>query len=169
MKVSKKYLIWEIITVILAVAINAYIIMHSCLNASQSTEASKGIVDAFKDFVNLFSPNAINETNYSDFSNFIRKAVGHFGLFMVSGFLTTIATFMVIFPYKQDKYSLMIIISLAFGLAVAITTEIIQLNVPGRSGEIRDVFIDFAGYLVGFLLVFLIVYLMIRKVRTRKA
>ena len=33
MKVSKTYLVWTIIFIVLAIAINAYIIMHSCLDA----------------------------------------------------------------------------------------------------------------------------------------
>ena len=77
-----------IIVVILALAINAYIIMHSCLNASESTKASAGVIEVAENVVNTFKPNAINSENHDAFASFIRKAFGHFGLFVVSGLLT---------------------------------------------------------------------------------
>ena len=53
MKVSKKYLILTIIICVLAVAINAYIIMHSCLNAAQSTQASNEVVEVAEEAVSF--------------------------------------------------------------------------------------------------------------------
>ena len=163
MKVSKGYLIWTIIICVLAVAINAYIIMHSCLDAAQSTEASSGVVEVSENVVNTVSPGTITPENHESFATFIRKAFGHFGLFVVSGLLSSLAIYLVFNPLNWSKYWLLIVISLVFGLAMGITTELIQLNVPGRSGEFRDVLIDFSGYLFGFLIIFLILFLIIRK------
>ena len=87
-KGSKLYWLLTIIVVILALAINAYIIMHSCLNASESTKASAGVIEVAENVVNTFKPNAINSENHDAFASFIRKAFGHFGLFVVSGLLT---------------------------------------------------------------------------------
>ena len=163
MKYSKKYLIWAIIVSVLALAINAYIIMHSCLDASASSGSSKGIVDFLKGIVNTFAPNTITESNYDSFTNFIRKAVGHFGLFFVSGILTSLSVYLWCNPIKGSKYWMLISITLEFGLLMGLITETIQLNVPGRSGELLDVLIDFSGYLLGFLIVLLILFLIIRK------
>ena len=157
MKVSKTYLIWTIILIVLATAINGYIIMHSCLDASQSTEASSGVVEIIKNIINTIFPNTINPGNYDSFSTFVRKAFGHFGLFMISGLLSSLAIYFAFNPLKWSKYYLLIIMSLGFGLLMGITTELIQLNVPGRSGEFLDVLIDFSGYLLGFLIILLIV------------
>lgn len=168
MKVSKKYLIFTIIAVVFALAINSYIIMHSCLNGTNSGKASQPIVDFSEEIVNTVSPGTVNESNYAAFATFIRKAFGHFGLFMVSGLLTSIAFFLVLNPHKWAKYYLQIIIALAFGLAIAAITEIIQLNVPGRSGEFTDVLIDYGGYLFGFSIVFLILFLIIRAQNKKK-
>ena len=85
MKVSKKYLIFTIIICVLAIAINAYIIMHSCLDAAQSTEASNGVVEAAEEAVNTVSPGTVTPENHDSFATFIRKAFGHFGLFVISG------------------------------------------------------------------------------------
>lgn len=163
MKVSKKYLIWTIIICVLAVAINAYIIMHSCLDAAKSTEASSGVVQVTEDVVNTVSPGTITPENHESFASFIRKAFGHFGLFVISGLLSSLAIYFVFNPLKWSKYWLLIVISLVFGLAMGITTELIQLNVPGRSGEFKDVLIDFSGYVFGFLIILLILFLVIRK------
>ena len=172
MKVSKKYLIFTIIAVVFALAINSYIIMHSCLNGMASGKASDGVANTIEHFVEeniTHDPNTINETNHAAFATFVRKAFGHFGLFMVSGLLTSIAFFLVLNPHKWAKYYLQIIIALAFGLTIAIVTEIIQLNVPGRSGEFTDVLIDYGGYVFGFLIIFLILFLVIKSKNKKSA
>ena len=163
MKVSKKYLIFTIIICVLAVAINAYIIMHSCLDAAQSTEASNGVVEVAEEAVNTVSPGTITPENHDSFATFIRKAFGHFGLFVISGLLSSLAIYLSLNPQKWSKYYWLIIISLGFGLFMGSLTEIIQLNVPGRSGQFTDVLIDFGGYLLGFLIILLILFLIIRN------
>ena len=137
--------------------------MHSCLDAAKSTEASSGVVQVTEDVVNTVSPGTITPENHESFASFIRKAFGHFGLFVISGLLSSLAIYFAFNPLKWSKYWLLIIIALAFGLAMGITTELIQLNVPGRSGEFKDVLIDFSGYVFGFLIILLILFLVIRK------
>ena len=137
--------------------------MHSCLDAAKSTEASSGVVQVTEDVVNTVSPGTITPENHESFASFIRKAFGHFGLFVISGLLSSLAIYFAFNPLKWSKYWLLIIIALAFGLAMGITTELIQLNVPGRSGEFKDVLIDFSGYVFGFLVILLILFLVIRK------
>ena len=163
MKASKKYLILTIIICVLALAINAYIIMHSCLDAVKSTQTSNSVVEVAEDTINTISPGTITEANHESFASFIRKAFGHFGLFVISGLLSPLAVYLVINPFKWSKHYLNVIIGLSFGLMIAAITEIIQLNVPGRSGEFTDVLIDFSGYLVGALIVGLILFLILRR------
>ena len=163
MKVSKKYLIWTIIVCVLALAINAYIIMHSCLDAAESTKASQGVVEVAEDVVNTVSPGTITPENHDTFATIIRKSFGHFGLFAVSGLLSSLAVFLALHPFKWANQFVVVIIGLSFGLLMGIITETIQLSVPGRSGEFTDVLIDFSGYLLGALIVALILFLVIRK------
>ncbi len=162
MKMGKKYLIWTIIVTVLAVAINAYIIMHSCLDAIKSTEASNGVVQVAEDVVNTVSPGTVTPENHDSFASFIRKAFGHFGLFVISGLFSSLAAFLWLNPMKWAKQYWVVLIGLSFGLTVAAITEVIQLNVPGRSGEFTDVLIDFSGYLLGALIVALILFLILR-------
>lgn len=168
MKISKKYLILTIIICVLAVAINAYIIMHSCLDAAESTKASSQVVEVTEEVVNTVSPGTITTSNRESFASFIRKAFGHFGLFVISGLLSSLAFYLLLNPLKGSKYYQTIIISLEFGLLMGLLTETIQLSVDGRSGELTDVLIDFSGYIFGFLIILLALLLIIRH-RNKKA
>ena len=163
MKLSKKYLIFTIIICVLAIAINAYIIMHSCLDAAESTKASSGVVEVSEEVVNTVAPGTVTPENHDSFATFIRKAFGHFGLFVISGLLSSLAIYFSLNPWKWSKYWMLIASSLVFGLFMGAITEIIQLNVHGRSGQFTDVLIDFGGYLLGFLVILLILFLIIRK------
>ena len=157
-----------IVSIILAVAINGYIIMHSCLDAIESTKASQGVVEVAEEVVNTVRPETITPENHDSFATFIRKAFGHFGLFAVSGVLSSLAFYLSLSPYSWCKHFMNTMFSLVFGLFMGILTEMIQLSVPGRSGEAVDVLIDFSGYLVGALLLGLILFLVIRKLRKNK-
>ena len=154
-----------IVSIILAVAINGYIIMHSCLDATESTKASSGVVEFLEGIINGVKPNTINDSNYGTFSTFVRKAFGHFGLFAVSGLLSSLAFYLSFSPYSWCKHFMNVMFSLVFGLFMGILTEMIQLSVPGRSGEAVDVLIDFSGYIIGVLIIGLILFLVIKKIR----
>lgn len=164
-KGSKLYWFITIIVIVLAVAINVFIIVHSCLDAAESTKASSQVVDAIGNIINAIRPDTINTSNYGSFSTFIRKAFGHFGLFIVSGLFSSLAFYLSLSPYSWFKHYMNAMFSLVFGLFIGILTEIIQLGVPGRSGEATDVLIDFSGYLFGTLIIGLIIFLVIRKMR----
>lgn len=166
-KGSKLYWFITIVVIILAIAINGYIIMHSCLDAAESTKASQGVVEVAEDVVNTVRPETITPENHDSFASFIRKAFGHFGLFVVSGLLTPLALYLSLSPFSWAKHYINVMFSLAVGLFMGILTESIQLSVPGRSGEIKDVLIDFSGYLLGTLIIGLILFLVIRKLRKK--
>ena len=168
MKLNKKYLFFMILSIVLAIAINGYIIMHSCLDAVESTKASSGVIETTEEVINTIRPETITAENHDSFASFIRKAFGHFGLFAVSGLLSSLAVYLTLSPFSWSKHYLNLIFSLAFGLFMGILTETIQLSVPGRSGEIRDVLIDFSGYVCGALLLGLILFFIIRKIRKSK-
>ena len=94
MKVSKKYFIWTLIFSVIALAINVFIIVHSCLDATTSTEASHGVVEITEEVINTVAPGTITADNYDSFVSFIRKAFGHFGLFLISGFFHFFSPFL---------------------------------------------------------------------------
>ena len=109
---------------------------------------------------------AINDDNYGSFHIFIRKALGHFLLFL------TTAIFGMIFFYTFlkgyfEKLWFLITVNLGSGLFLAGLSEIIQACIPSRTGSISDVGIDFLGYAIGAALtlgvIFLINYIKKKK------
>lgn len=161
-KENKRYLLATIIMTVLAVAVNGFIIMQACLNGVRSTESSGFVVNLLKTIINGISPNAINDGNIDTFSYVIRKLVGHFGLFAISGLFSTFSLYLWFRPQKCYKNYRLLYLSLGFGLLLAILTEIIQLFTPGRSGQFTDVLIDFSGFILGNGIIILILYLVYR-------
>lgn len=67
----------------------------------------------------------------------------------------------------MKKNWLHLIYALSIGVIVAIFTELLQLVIPGRFGDIVDILIDIGGYLFGVGLTYLIIFL-IRKHKNKK-
>ncbi len=157
---SKKIIKWIVLA--FAIAINVFIIINACIPGAQSSQESNWIVEPIKNIINAIKTDTINASNYDSFSSFIRKFIGHFSLFGLSGVLTTLSYKFFVYD-KTSKLSFFIIFSSITGLFLAILTEFIQLLVPGRSGEILDVLIDLSGYFIGLLIVVLIVYILKKR------
>ena len=77
----------------------------------------------------------------------IRKSIGHFGAFLVLGFLGTL-TYYIIFNKRFTGKLLACVASLFSGFAIAGITEILQLPyfTEGRYCSFDDVLLDFSGY-----------------------
>lgn len=84
----------------------------------------------------------------TDFLTKMRKAIGHFGAFLVLGIFSTFTYMLYI---KKEKWNNAIIINLIQGFILASLTEYIQTFVPDRSGLLSDVLIDFLGFLISFI------------------
>lgn len=96
-------------------------------------------------------------TDIQSFTSFIRKALGHFGVFFILG-IFSLFTYALFFKKRQWLYS--IPIHFASGYFIAVLSEFIQLYVPGRGGAYKDVMIDYSGYLIStFFIIF--IYLLI--------
>lgn len=73
----------------------------------------------------------------------VRK-LAHFSEFALAGVLGHIC-----FSQWRKEMRFCILCTLFAGLFIALCDETIQLFVPGRSGQIMDVWIDFSGYVAG--------------------
>lgn len=94
----------------------------------------------------------INDNNIRTFGQFIRKAIGHFSLFLLNGVLGAL-TFTL---FIRKKLYVPTILSLIPGVLVASMSELIQKFVDGRTASVYDVIINILGYFIGVLIVFLI-------------
>ena len=137
------------------------IFMFSAKNADDSTEQSSFVTNIL---MNIFS-NVYRNSNLSDkmqiiesMSFAIRKAA-HFSIYSVLGLLSFLSV------YYLTKFSNKTpFISLLICFIYACSDEMHQLFVPGRSGQLRDVFIDFSGALL-MTLIILAVRKIYRKIK----
>lgn len=111
---------------ILALLWLGFIFYNSLQNASTSGEMSEGLLDA------LHLPQAVEP---------LARKLAHFFFFMLLGVLVS-GTF-----YK-GKWKVIPIVLLTV-LLCACADETLQLFSRGRSSELRDVWIDFSGALIG--------------------
>ncbi len=137
------------------------IFMFSAKNADDSTEQSSFITNIL---MNIFS-NVYRNSDLSDkmqiiesMSFAIRKAA-HFSIYSVLGLLSFLSV------YYLTKFSNKTpFISMLICFIYACSDEMHQLFVPGRSGQLRDVFIDFSGALL-MTLIILAVRKIYRKIK----
>ncbi|MFZ2539767.1 MAG: VanZ family protein, partial [Oscillospiraceae bacterium] len=80
----------------------------------------------------------------------IRKAA-HLSEFLLLGLFVSLTFY---YMKKRFQYNTMTI--LFIGLSAGVFDEFLQSFVVGRSSEVRDILIDFAGIVIGFLIVYFI-------------
>lgn len=135
---KKRFWLWLVLTVLWI----GFIFWHSSRDAGQSDGESLGLLY----YIQKVLPWMTN--------NLLRK-LAHFGEFAILGALLT-GTF-----YRAKNFILLKPISA--GLLCALCDETIQLFVPGRSGNVKDVWIDLSGVVLGTLCMFLLLRLRKRK------
>lgn len=139
----------------ITIVIDILIIVESCYSGSASGSQSKGVTDAIISFITLIDPTNTIKDNPEQAHAVIRKLIGHFLFFGVSGIFNALS-FCLIDGLMVDKKKEIIIAGLSFGFSFALLSEIIQLLIPGRAGMFTDVLIDFSGFAFFFLVVFVI-------------
>ena len=151
-KIIITILLWALVA-----GLMGFIFSMSAQPADQSTETSGTTLRAifklvYPDFEKLDESRQqeIIEQNQL----FIRKAA-HFFTYTLLGILVSLAM-----AQHISKFSL---ISFVIGTLYAISDEIHQLYVPGRSGQISDVLLDSAGVALGCIIVFILYKLITRK------
>ena len=113
---TKKILFW--IFCVLALATNVLIIVMAAILSNESANQSLGFTKWFISIIEKINPNSPIVTNIEVTHAVLRKLVGHFGLFGVSGVFTSLT----ILFYKDvlvDKKFAAYGISMAFGLLFA--------------------------------------------------
>ena len=111
-------------------------------NSMDTAEVSSGKSERIVRWVNevLFSGDAVLT------EHLIRK-VAHFSEYAVAGVLGWLA-FSVVWGAGKGIWQCLVNVCFA-GVMTAFCDETIQLFVPGRSGQVSDMWIDFSGYIAG--------------------
>lgn len=108
----------------------------------------------------------LNETEQADLIDkcqFAVRKLAHFSIYTVLGFLSLLA-----FSNKKFSIKVKLLLSAIICLTYAISDEIHQYFVPGRSCQLRDVLIDFCGSLFGIFLFFIIICIIQKHKQNKK-
>lgn len=124
----------------------AFIFALSSQNADESSETSGSLIASLAE---IFYPGFDELTKEEQEQvigsfQFIARKTAHFSIYGVLGFLS----FLTFVSYRRLRLISRLSLSAAVCLAYAISDEIHQLFVAGRSCELRDVCIDFCGALL---------------------
>ena len=131
---KKKFYLWLSLSVLWV----GFIIGQSAMPASVSSKESLGLLARLQELFPWLT------------HDLLRK-LAHFGEFGILGFFLT-GTY-----WNRGKFKFLQPVRAAF--FAAFCDETLQLFIPGRSGQIKDVWIDFAGALCGCLFLWLILKL----------
>jgi len=139
----------KLIKLILIVICMISIFKLSSDNKELSTNKSDGVIITMSEFFLGRHLNSLEKEMYIEkYVKLVRKSA-HFFIYSILGLLVISLALEYSLDYKT------IIISIIFCLLYAVSDEIHQLYVPGRSGEVRDVFIDTIGSFFGIILYFI--------------
>ena len=155
----RKILFFIFLTI--AIAINTLIIVESCIGGDGSASQSFSVSEMVADLIENIDPYSPIIADRVAFHSAIRKIVGHFLLFGLSGIFTTLTFVFNDFMMNKFKWKNIFFI-ISVGLIVALVSELIQYFVPERYGALTDVLIDFSGYILFSGIVYLI-YILIKK------
>ena len=146
----------------------ALIFSLSSQNAAVSSGTSGNVIRLI---VGIFYPGfdnlpAAEQTEIVASLQFLARKSAHFSIYMILGILS----FLTFISYEKLLFALRLTTSGGICLLYATSDEIHQLFIPGRSGEVRDVMIDFSGAALGIALSTLVFLLIcrIKKKRTEK-
>lgn len=122
----------------------------SAATAAESSATSGGIIEFLAEiFIADFDElSASEQESIIESLQFIVRKTAHFTLYGALGGLA----FLSVVTYTSVPFLLRTALSGAICLLYAISDEIHQIFVPGRSGEVRDVCIDFAGSVLAILI-----------------
>jgi len=136
----------KVTSVLLVILWMSIIFYFSAQEASISAGQSGNIVRVIEKSVKIISGKEISFERgmMLGVEKFVRK-LAHFFLYTILGML--VLNCVTIFNVQKKKTFSMVVC-----LIYAISDEMHQLFVPGRSGQISDILLDFAGSIVGILI-----------------
>ena len=140
---TRKNQMYFFVFALLSVAVMVAIFIFSSQTAENSAALSNEFNGFLEKLLNSFKW-LFSEDITLWIKTYIRK-IAHFVLYTLLGvFLSSAA-----FNTRIKKLLTKLYLSAGIGVFYSITDEIHQLFIKGRSGEVRDVLIDFSGVLCG--------------------
>ncbi len=160
-KISKINILRGIV-IILLLATFVRIFCFSNQNGTQSSGVSRKVTKILTN--NIKKVQAMSKEEKEIFMNNAEKIIrklAHFSIYTVVGFLM-----MALMSTYNAKTIIRVSISFGIGVIYAISDEIHQYFIPGRSGRVFDVIIDSFGVLTGICIIMIILYI-ITKIKKK--
>ena len=140
------------------ISIMVGIFCFSAQPAEESSAVSGGIVEQIiSSFIDTENLTVEAKESLIDRLQFVVRKTAHYSVYAGLGFFAYLA----IKNTFEKRYTF--VPAFAWGVLYSVSDEIHQLFVPGRSGEIRDVFLDSLGVATGVLALMLIYNLLTIK------
>lgn len=157
-KISKWTIFFRIFFTVCAAATIVFIFRNSAQIGELSSNRSQQVME----WMNRFFSRA--GLAFSLTEHQVRK-LAHLSEYMLLGFWL-----MLVLRVYTRRILTHLTVPLFLGLLIPVVDETIQLFTPGRSGEIKDVLIDFSGVLLGiaFATIFLLIVRMITVLWTNR-
>ncbi|MFR5683188.1 MAG: VanZ family protein [Clostridia bacterium] len=152
-KYERKKTIFRIILVVLMIGVFGLIFYFSHQPATQSKGTSgkviRGLIDHFP-YTKDLTENQKDRLE-ERLQPIVRK-LAHLSIYTLAGIIimSLISTYQIILLKK-------LLISILIGVTYAVSDEIHQYFIPGRSAEFRDVLIDTGGIIIGIIIVLIII------------
>lgn len=134
----------KVLSYVVVVLWMGVIFFFSSQPAVDSKELSTGVTEILISVVEAVAPDS--DFFMENVHHFIRKNA-HFFIYFILGILVLRALRLSKIQGKKG-----IVLALAICIVYAISDELHQLFVPGRGAQVKDVFIDSTGALVGIIL-----------------
>ena len=147
----------KVISCVATVAVMAAIFFFSSQTATVSSNTSSGIANKVIEFILAVFGNGNSDLNLDIVHKIVRKSA-HFSLYFILA-LSAGNTAYQLFGVENKR---LFLYTLPFCLFYAISDEIHQIFVPGRTAMAMDIGIDFAGAVCGC-----IIYVCIKRIYDR--
>jgi len=150
---------WIRIWIFLALLIvqSVIIMRYSSQGATRSSEISRKVMSKLDWLPESIPREAEPAEPYKLTLHYIVRKLAHFYNFFVIGCaLALLKAQLADCGYKDAAW-------VCYGLVLGIIDEVKQRFIPGRSGEFKDICIDFSGVLLGYIFVLLVLYVVLRR------
>ena len=157
---AKRYIIFRVLFTFATIATVIYIFSNSMQIAAVSSGRSGEVMQLLNGWLAKLGLSV-------RFSESVVRKLAHIAEYAMLGFWLTLT----LRVYTQRVLS-HFAWPLFFGLAVPVADEFLQTMVPGRSGQVSDIIIDFSGVCMGalvalFLLLLVRMFNVLRKSKTK--
>ena len=150
-----KYL--KYLCLVIYIFITMVIFIKAFESAESSSESSDQVTDVIVGTIDGITPgdeSITDKFSLEDIKLFIRKAFGHFGVFLLLGVFATVTYY---FFIKRKLYG--IIITILAGIITSGLSELFQTIPEGRGPSFGDVLLNYLGYAISMLVIGLILYI----------